>query len=50
VFSEGHAAANQALVAEFMRVCAMDFIAASVGERCVVALGDIADALREQQA
>ena len=46
-FDEGYAAANPALVAGFMQVCAMDFIAASTGERLVAALGEIADALRE---
>ena len=47
VFDDGYAQANPALVAEFVRVCAMDFIAASSGERLVAALGEIAEALRE---
>lgn len=46
-FGEGHAAANPALVAGFMQVCAMDSIAASTGERLVASLDAIADALRE---
>ena len=46
-FGDGYAAANPALVGAFMRVCAMDFIAASAGERLVASLNAVADALRE---
>lgn len=54
-FGDGFAKANPALVAAFMQVAAADFAAASNGkilgsaiDRIADALGDVAEALREQ--